>query len=247
MTITVGASTPTGTYPLTVTVTGGGLAPTTTVSLTVTPASSGWQQGFDFRATAGFVTDPANTTYVLSTTGYPTTVDGVTFGWVIPGQVQSRNRSTTVDPRLAGVNYVSNGAPASFVVNLPAPGTYNLSLAMGDEGYTQCWTLCQVQFLDGSTILGTVTGTPMAAHFEDARGNNWTAAAWPGSNVALPVTLTGTRLTVSVGTNHSTGDVTPIAYLGVSQPSGSPNFTVSASPASLSVAQGTQGSSTITR
>jgi len=248
MTITVGASTPTGTYSITVKATGGGLAPTTIVTLTVTAGSSGWQQGFDFRATAGFVTDPANTTHVLATTAYPSTVGGVTFGWVNTGLIQSRDRSTTVDPRLAGINYVRNGSPGTFYVNLPSAGTYNVSLALGDEGYTQCWTLCQVQFLDGSTVLGTVTGNPLIANFDDAKGNNWTAAAWPGSNVALPVTLSGTRLTVIVGTNNPSSDVTPIAYLGLSQGNGggSPSFTVSATPASLSVVQGTQGSSTIT-
>ena len=60
------------------------------------------------------------------------------------------------------------------------------------------------------------------------------------------MTLTGTRLTVVVGTNKATGDFTPVAFLGVAQGSGSPNFAISASPASLSVAQGNQGTSTIT-
>ena len=61
------------------------------------------------------------------------------------------------------------------------------------------------------------------------------------------MTLTGTRLTVVVGTNKATGDVTPIAFLGVAQVSEvPPNFTISASPASLSVQQGNQGTSTIT-
>jgi hypothetical protein len=46
------------------------------------PLSSGWQQGFDFRNSASFVIDPSRSTYVLSTTAYPTTVNGVTFGWV---------------------------------------------------------------------------------------------------------------------------------------------------------------------
>ena len=41
---------------------------------------------------------------------------------------------------------------------LPAPGTYSLSLAMGDDGYPACWVQCQVQFLDGSTVLATITG-----------------------------------------------------------------------------------------
>ncbi len=248
MTVTVGSSTATGTYPIVVKASGGGLSPTTTVTLTVTSSGSSWQQGFNFRATANYVNDPANTTHVLQSTLYPTTVGGVTFGWLNTSLVQSRNRSTTVDPRLAGINYATNGSPASFAVNLPAPGTYTVSLAMGDVGFTQCWVLCQIQFLDNTRVLGTVTGSPTIGYFYDATGQDWSAAAWPNSNLTLPVTLTGTRLTVVVGTNNRGGDVTPIAYLGVSQGSGggTPNFVVSASPSSLSVAQGSQGNSTIT-
>ena len=60
MTITVGASTATGTYPITVTGNGGGIQQNTTVTLTVTSsAGGGWQQGFDFRNSAGYLTDPA--------------------------------------------------------------------------------------------------------------------------------------------------------------------------------------------
>ena len=77
-------------------------------------------------------------------------------------------------------------------------------------------------------------------------GKNWSAAAWPANNLSQQVTLTGTRLTMIVGTNQATGDFTPIAFLGVSQGSSSPNFTLSASPASLSIAQGNKGTSTIT-
>ena len=60
-----------------------------TVTLTVTTAV--WQQGFDFRATSTYVTDPPTSTYVLASTAYPTTVNGVTFGW-----------ANTVAGRLAG-------------------------------------------------------------------------------------------------------------------------------------------------
>ena len=65
-------STPAGTYPITVTGNGGGVQQSTTVTLTVIVAGS-WQQGFDFRNTSTFVTDPAGDTYVLPTTAYPTT------------------------------------------------------------------------------------------------------------------------------------------------------------------------------
>ena len=72
--------------------------------------------------------------------------------------VQARDRSTTVDPRLAGINYAFNGTPATFSVDLPASGTYNLSLAMGDAGYQQCRIQCQIQFFDGNTLVATVNG-----------------------------------------------------------------------------------------
>ena len=217
MTIMVGDSTAPGTYPITVTGNGGGIQQNTTVTLTVS-AAGGWQQGFDFRNTAGFVTDPAGDTYVLATTAYPTTVNGVTFGWLQTPQVQARDRNAQLDPRLAGINFVNNGSPATFDVDLPSPGTYSLSVALGDAGYQQCWVQCQVQFLDGSTVLATLTvGSTQLSYFYDAQGNNWSAAAWPTSNLSQQVTLTGTHLTVVVGTNKATGDFTPIAFLGVTQ------------------------------
>src|SRR5271167_3917766 len=83
-------------------------------------AAAQWQQGFDFRSTKTFVTDPAGSTYVLSTTAYPTTVNGVTFGWVKTSLVGARNRNASLDPRLAGINYATNGAPATFYVDLPS-------------------------------------------------------------------------------------------------------------------------------
>ncbi len=207
-----------------------------------------WEQGFDFRNTSTYVTDPAGSTYVLSTTGYPTSRNGVTFGWANTLQVAyARDRSMMVDPRLAGMNAGSNGAPAKFYVDLPSAGTYNVSLAMGDEGYAQCWTQCQVQFLDGSTVVGTVTGGYEGlGYFYDATGKNWSAVAWPASNSPTLVTMSGTRLTVVVGTNNNTGDITPIAYLGVAQASAVPNFAITALPTALSVVQGNQGTSTIT-
>src|SRR5208337_259225 len=114
-------------------------------------------------------------------------------------------------------------------------------------GYPDCWQDCQVQFLEGSTVLATVRkGLIVPGQFCDAVGNNWSAAAWPTSNVTRSVTLAGTRLTVLVGTNQATGDLTPLSYLGITQPPRWRKFTISAAPGSLSVAQGNQGTSTIT-
>jgi uncharacterized membrane protein len=246
MTITVGSSTPTGTYPITVTGNGGGIQQNTTVTLTVL-SSSTWAIGFDFRGSSNYVTDPPGDTYVLSSTAYPTTFNGINFGWTNVSLVQSRNRSTGVDPRLAGMNYANNGSPATFYVDLPASGTYSVSLAMGDAGYQACSVQCQIQFLDGSNVLATLTrGSEGSAHFYDAQGNNWSAAAWPTKNVSLQVAIAGTRLTMVAGMSKGNGDYTPIAFLGVTEVTLAPNFLISAAPASLSIQQGNQGTSTIT-
>ena len=101
-----------------------------------------------------------------------------------------RDRNAAVDPRLAGVNFVNNGAPATFYVDLPSAGTYSLSLALGDSGYQQCWVQCQIQFLDGSTVLSTVTGgSGRLGLFLRCHGKIWSAAAWPANNLSQQVTL----------------------------------------------------------
>ena len=128
-----------------------------------------FRQGFDFRNTVTFINDPPGDTYVLPTTAYPTKGSGVTYGWTNTSLLQARDRNAQLDPRLAGINFANNGSPATFYVDLPSPGTYSLSLAMGDAGYAQCYTQCQVQFLDGNTVLATVTGGPIAqGYFYDA-------------------------------------------------------------------------------
>src|SRR5271167_2421798 len=210
-------------------------------------SAQSFQAGFDFRNTSTFVTDPTGDTYVLPTTAYPTTSNGVTYGWADTSLVGGRDRNASLDPRLAGINFANNGSPARFHVNLPSAGTYNLSLAMGDANFERCVVQCEIQFLDGQTVLATVQEGPIpAGYFYDAKGNQWSAAAWPSSNVSQQVTLTGTRLTVVVGLSQNNGEITALAFLGVTQTSGGPNFAISASPASLSVQQGNQGASTIT-
>ena len=178
--ITVGASTPVGTYPITVTGNGGGIQQNITVTLTVVSVS--WGIGFDFRGSSNYVTDPPGDTYVLSSTAYPTNFNGTNYGWTNLTNVQARDRSTSVDPRLAGMNYTINGSPETFYVDLPASGTYNVSLAMGDAGYPECRVQCQIQFLDGNTVLATVKSGPTnLGFFYDAMRNNWSAANWPAA------------------------------------------------------------------
>ena len=236
VTVTVAANTPLGTYPITVTGNGGGTKHNTTLTLVV--ISAVWQQGFDFRASAEFVTDPPGATDVIFSTVYPTKGTLTTYGWSYTANFVTRNRDNSIDPRLAGVNYVNNGSPQAFYVDLPAPGTYNVALAMGDAGYPQCAVRCQIQFLDGADVLATLNSGPTnLGYFYDMQGNNWSESQWPTMNVSQQLTLTGTQLTVLLGTSQYTGDTTPIAYLGLTQVSTGPTFALQA-PTSVSVGQG---------
>ena len=51
--------------------------------------SAVWEQGFDFRGTAGYVLDPPGDTYVLPGTIYPTTGPLSTYGTLASGPIGS--------------------------------------------------------------------------------------------------------------------------------------------------------------
>ena len=141
MMITVGNNTPLGTYPLSVTGTAGGIQHSATVNVTVTTAV--WQQGFDFRATSDYVVDPPGAhSSVLPSDIYPTIGELATYGWQGGYRIAGSNEMKHIRDRLQGwrepTKFIFNVSPAAFYIDLPAPGTYNLSLAMGNDGYAQC-------------------------------------------------------------------------------------------------------------
>ena len=139
----------------------------------------GWQQGFDFRNTAGFVSDPAGDIRCAGDHGLSyerqwgdlrmgETPDWYKGGIALRSRIRGWQGSTSPPTAL----------PATFYVDLPSPGTYNMSLAMGDAGYQECWAQCQVQFLDGNTVVATITkGQTNQNYFDDARGNNWSGGS----------------------------------------------------------------------
>ena len=209
-----------------------------------------WQAGFDFRATQTFVNDPANNFVLGAGTPYPSTANGVTFGWTNnPSlKLQTRNRNASLDPRLAGINFVPNNvAPAVFRVDLPSAGTYGVRLALGDASYAQCSSGCRVELRDGNTSLFALTVTGLAAgQFADANGNVWSAANWPSSNNQRSITMSGTQLTVLIGANDGITDNTTLAFFGISALAVSSNFTISASPTAVSVVSGNSVTSAVT-
>ena len=213
MTITVGSSTPTGTYPITVTGNGGGIQQNTTINLTVT-AQQTYDVGIDFRGTQNYVTDPAYAVFdncLNDGTNQQTrtNANGYSIGWQWSQKCNAAsNESSTVDPRLAGIaNVYTASGGETLTITVPQAGTYNIGFATGNAVASQCGAgLCpNFIFRDGASGIQLFTvnpNNPGLVHFIDAANNNWTAAQWPASNQAKQVTLTGTTLTVSMAAGN---------------------------------------------
>jgi hypothetical protein len=178
-----------------------------------------WDKGFNFRASSGFVTDGANTTYVLGD-AYPTTRNAVTFGWsTSTANLITRDRNVIADPRIAGSNIITSGA-CTFQVDLSSAGSYTLSLAMGDSDNSagSGW-VGQIDVKDNASALytvGPIAGQPIL--FYDPNGSGWSTPNWPGSNTTKTSAFASSTLNLVV----SDGGITfgAIAHLFVSQVGG---------------------------
>ena len=170
-----------------------------------------WDKGFNFRSGSTYVTDGANCTYA-TTDAYPTTRNGVTFGWDIG--VSALDRNSGIDSRLAGINYKFTPA-ATFRVDLPATGDYNVYAACGDAGSAN---RCAWDFKDTSTTFAQTTGvTSGSLRWKDITNTELTDSTWPSSNTPVLRTFASTILNV---VQTYTADNNVIAHLFVSQAGG---------------------------
>ena len=173
-------------------------------------------QGIDFRATAAYVTDPANEPEISAAANYPRTPtvgNSTGVGWeqAISGRL---NRSTSVDPRLAGIAYSGTGATVNYRIDLPAPGDYSITLAIGDAAAAQRNT---VELFDNAASLGVVCNevTTLGGQFVDASGVTRSSASdWVANNVRITKTFTSTILRVRL-THPTNGANTAIAHVRV--------------------------------
>lgn len=164
-------------------------------------------QGIDFRNTSGYVTDPANCTYEIyggftSSGNYPrTTPQGNTVGY--EGNYSGvdtgyRDRSTSVDPRLAGLHQTTSNTAFTYRIDLPAAGAYKIGAACGDASNAQA---CYLEVLDTSSSLGVlVNGTTSNANrWFDATGVERTNVTWPTSNALASKTFSTTIARFKIG------------------------------------------------
>lgn len=175
--------------------------------------------GFNFRATLGFVTDPANTTFVDSNQNfsggiYPQTVSGVTFGWIsTQAHIDARDANSGVDARLAGCALALDTTDTDFRVDLPSTGSYNITIGITQQGTSR--TNPFLTIFDNTTSLFTVSlsGTLATPHVLDANGTEHNSAAlWVSNNTPKQGTFASTIFKCRIH-NASGGDFTPLAHI----------------------------------
>ena len=199
--------------------------------------------GFDFRSSAGSVTDPSySAAVVIMASGngqtYPSVYSNgagqtMTAGWT-SNVINGRNQSGSNDPRLSGVQMdASTGQTVrTFEITLPASGPYNVALAIGNPAYpeTQC-----VALQDGTTAFATYKSVSTAANsFMDATGVVRTEAAWVSSNTTLAHTFAGTTFNVVIGCGAAGGSST-LAHVRITSaagPAGNPPTLSTVAPSS---------------
>jgi hypothetical protein len=182
--------------------------------------------GFNFRETEAYIPDGTNEMWFpdgSSASGiYPQTkISGVVAGFLttVGGD---QNIDNTRDRRLAGaiLRANSSGSEATFQVDLPAAGDYEIGLAVGSNG-----TVLRLALFDGATTLFSLdrddhTGSSTSAR--DAQGTNHTYAAWPANQALRSITMAGTSLTVRIG-GGNVGNSTRLHHLFVRQVSAGGN------------------------
>lgn len=193
---------------------------------------SGWTTiSIDFRATAGYVTDPANATYSLcnsdaSYAGGPVNRGGATFGWTAVYADAERDRSSSVsDKRFAGVCQRPNtGTQAVFRLDVTA-GTYDVWVAMGDADNDQSYQ--HVEIYDNATLRGTMNDTDgtTTGNFDDSTGTQYSVANFYSSGVKFSsVSLSSGIFIMKVGTTSNVGGNSTPSHITLTAVSSSPSL-----------------------
>ncbi len=269
MTITVGSTTATGTYPITVTATGGGIQHTATVNLTVTtpanftlsasPTSLSIAQGNQGTSTlTTTVSGGFSNAISLSASGMPTgtTVSFNPSSIAAPGAGTSTMTMTVASTTATGtypitVTGTGGGLQQTATVTLTVTAAPNFTLSASPT------SLSVVQGNQGTSMLTTTVsgGFSNAISLSASGMPTGTSVSFNPSSIAAPGAGTST-VTITVGSSTATGTY-PITVTGNGAGiqhtatislavTAAPNFTLSASPATVSVVQGAQGASTIT-
>ncbi len=185
-----------------------------------------FDMGFDFRETAGYVTDP---TYAVPVLGeaYPHTYtngngDSINAGWV-NGFRSKTNRDSTKDVRLAGLNNVytdTNGGIGDFRIDLasgsaPGAGTYTIDNAIGAYDTASAVDLATLK--DNTTVVLTMVSSftsTIAGHFLDATGmdRNPGSGSWDSVRTTASATFATTTAICHIENTSASGNAAQWAH-----------------------------------
>jgi subtilase family serine protease len=223
LTITQGSS---GTSTITVTDVGG-------FSGSVTLAASGLPSG----VTASFGTNPTTGSSVLTLTASATATTGSATVTVTgtSGSLSATTKIALTVNAAASPNFTISASPASVTVNQGASGTSTITVT-SQNSFSSATTLSATGLPSGVTA--TFSTNPVTPPANGSATSTLTLAASASATVGTAtVTVTGT----SGSTTHST-----TVTLTVNSSSGTPNFTLSLSPASFTIDEGRSVSTTLT-
>jgi uncharacterized membrane protein len=260
LTLTASATAATGTATVTITGTSGSLTRTTALSLTVTPAPSytlaaspasvsivqGSQgtstvsitpangfsgnvslsaAGLPSGVTAAFSPNPATSSSTLTLTASATAATG-TATVTITGTSGTLTGTTTLSLSVSGTpNFALSTSPASVSIMRGRQGTSTISITPAN-GFSGNVTFSAAGLPSGVTA--AFTPNP----------------ATSSSTLTLTASATAATGTATVTITGTSGGLTRTTTLSLSV-NGTPSFTLSTSPASVSIVQGSQGTSTI--
>src|SRR5208283_5095008 len=246
MTITVGASTAVGSYPITVTGNGGGVQQNTTVTLTVTapptftisasPSTLSVVQGNQGTSTiTTTISNGFNSPIALSASGMPS------------GTTVSFNPNPIAAPG-------SGNSTMTITVGASTPtGTYPITVTGNGGGVQQNTTVNLT--VTALVALSWAASTSPGVIGYNAYRSMTSGGPYAKLNSSLISTTNYTDQQVQSGSTYyyvttavkSQGQESAYSNQAIATvPPAPPTFTISASPSTLSVVQGNQGTSTIT-
>lgn len=172
------------------------------------------------RSTLGGATDPAGVVAFLNDNNYPTVkndgTNDITFGRDTGfGGMSWRDRGGAAVEELQGqVNASSATVPARLRIDLLSAGTKTISLASGDNGFSNTYNY--IQILDGATPVLTISDTDgtAAGEFYDANGTlHASSAAWTAGNISVEHTFVNTTAYVVMGDGTGAGRLAYIEFV----------------------------------
>ncbi len=274
LTFTAGATATTGTSNVTITATGGGVTHTTTIALTInaaatpdftlsaSPTSLSITQGTSGNSTISTtVSGGFNSAVSLTVSGLPSGVTAVfnPASIAAPGSGSSTltfTASATATTGTSNVTVTATGGgitdTATITLTIVAAATpdftvsaspVSLSVTQGTSGSSTISTTVSGGFNSAVSLSASGLPSGVTASFNPA------SIAAPGSGsstLTFTASSTATTGTATITVTATGGGVTHTTTIALAiNAAATPAFTVSASPASLSVTQGTSGSSTI--